>query len=113
MKIMFLTRTLDPGGAERQLTILSKSFYRSEHQVTILVCYANGPLQKELEDAGVSVISLNKRGRWDILVFLFRLFAVLRKVKPSILHGYLVFPNILTALVERNDRDACIFQLFL
>ncbi len=97
---MFLTRTLDPGGAERQLTILSKSFYRSEHQVTILVCYANGPLQKELEDAGVSVISLNKRGRWDILVFLFRLFAVLRKVKPSILHGYLVFPNILTALAK-------------
>ena len=52
------------------------------------------------KEAGVPVISLEKRGRWDVLGFLLRLVRLLRQEKPDILHGYLGTPNILTVLLK-------------
>lgn len=100
MKIMFLIRTLNYGGAERQLVVLAKELHKQGHSVGVAVFYPNGPLEKELHDAKVPVRVLEKKHRWDIFGFFLRLIKLLREEKPDILHGYLGGPNILTVMLK-------------
>ena len=53
------------GGAERQLVTLAKGLDRSIFEVTVLCLYGGGEFSQELRNANVSVISLDKNGRWD------------------------------------------------
>src|SRR5215470_14987403 len=96
MKILFLTRALDYGGAERQLITLASGLRRRGHHVAVAVFYEGGALEPDLKQAGVSVHSLRKAGRWDMIGFLLRLVRLVRHEKPDILHGYLAFQNTLT-----------------
>ena len=100
MKVIFLIRSLNYGGAERQLVLLAEGLHKHGHSVSVAVFYANGPLEKHLHQAGVPVRQLNKRGRWDIHGFLLRLFQLLRKEKPDILHGYLTVPNLFAVILK-------------
>lgn len=104
IKIAFLTRSLETGGAERQLTALAAGLDRSRFQPVVLCFYtkanANQPLLAELQAAGVPVVDLAKRGRWDVLPFTLRLLQALRELRPQILHGYLPVPNMLAALCK-------------
>ena len=98
MKIVFLVRSLNYGGAERQLTLLSKGLRQRGHDVVVVVFYSGGPLEKELVDAQVRVRPLNKRGRWEVFGFLIRLIQVLREERADILHGYLHDANLMTMI---------------
>lgn len=89
MKICFLVPVLTYGGAERQLVVLAKGLHARGHDVVVVVYYSGGPLEKDLLDAGVRIRSLNKRGRWDVLNFLFQVIRVMREERPDILHSYL------------------------
>ncbi|MBT3349715.1 MAG: glycosyltransferase, partial [Nitrospinaceae bacterium] len=100
MKIFFLLRQLGHGGAERQAIELIKGFHRLGHEVGVITFYDHGLMDGELRDAGVRLISIGKRGRWDLPGFLFRLACVLRKEKPDFFHGYLPIPNILSSLYK-------------
>jgi glycosyltransferase involved in cell wall biosynthesis len=100
LKIVFLMRSLNYGGAERQLVNLSKGLHDRGYSILVAVFYPDGPLEMHLHNAGVPVYSLKKRGRWDMFGFLLRLIRFLRKEKPDILHSYLGVPNILTALLK-------------
>ena len=97
MRIAFLTRSLELGGAERQLCLLARGLLRRGHQVSVLVFYGGGPLQAELQAAGVPVIDLGKAGRWDLLGFAWRLRTWLRQERPQVLHSFLDTPNLLAA----------------
>jgi len=99
MKIAFLVRSLLPGGAERQLVTLAKEMVLMGHQVRVLVFYGGGALEVDLQDAGVPIIEIGKKGRWDVLGFLFRLYRHLRYDKPDILNSYLTVPNILAVVM--------------
>ena len=100
MKIAFLIRCLDYGGAERQLVALAKGLSRQGHAVSVATFYAGGSLEKDLREAGVAVIPLNKKSRWDVLGFTGRLVKVMREQRPDVLHGYLGAPNILTVILK-------------
>jgi len=89
MKVLFLTRELDYGGAQRQLVALAKGLHARGHRVVVALFYSGGPLEQELLEAGVRIRPLQKRGRWDLLPFLFRLAQVMREERPDILHSYL------------------------
>ncbi|HKA21008.1 MAG TPA: glycosyltransferase [Blastocatellia bacterium] len=99
MKIIFLIRQLNYAGAERQLVTLAKRLQQRGHSVSVAVFYADGPLESELRQSSVPVHSLDKRGRWDTLGFMWRLFKLVRREQPDILHGYLTVSNIFTALI--------------
>jgi glycosyltransferase involved in cell wall biosynthesis len=75
--------------------------------VAVACFYAGGSFQRDLEDAGVEVINLAKRGRWDVLGFLWRLIRTLQKARPDFVHGYLPIPNILS-LLARLNRAKCL-----
>ncbi|WP_207644281.1 glycosyltransferase [Desulfolucanica intricata] len=98
--IMFLIRSLNYGGAERQLVTLARGLHQSGYKVAVAVFYPGGPLEKDLEETKITVIHLNKRHRWDVFGFLWRLVRLLRTEKPEILHGYLGMPNILTVMLK-------------
>jgi glycosyltransferase involved in cell wall biosynthesis len=89
MKVVFLTRELDYGGAQRQLVALAKGLHARGHRVVVALFYSGGPLEQELLDAGVRIRPLQKRGRWDVLPFLLRLAQIMREERPDILHSYL------------------------
>ena len=100
VRLLFLTRSLDYGGAERQLVALAKGLWSREQSLAIATFYPGGAFSKDLELVGVPVISLEKRSRWGFFRFLWRLFRLVRTSQPQILHGYLGTANILTVLLK-------------
>lgn len=100
MKILFFIRSLDVGGAERQLVLLAKRLRERGHDIVVALSYSGGPLEKELWDSGVRIRPLYKRGRWDIPGFLFRLAQMIREERPDILHGYLTDQNLMALLFK-------------
>lgn len=100
MKIVLLTRSLNYGGAERQLVTLARGLAGRGHRVEVLVFYGGGPLQPALAAAGIPVRDLAKRRRWDVFGFLVRLARALRAARAEVVHGYLVAPNLLALLAR-------------
>ena len=101
IRLTFLTRSLDFGGAQRQLATLARSLDKRQFDVSILTFYSGQPLEHELENSGVTLVSLDKRGRWELLTFFNRLVREVRALQPDILHSYLDIPNVLALLVKR------------
>jgi glycosyltransferase involved in cell wall biosynthesis len=100
IKIVFLVRALTAGGAERQLVALAIALHERGIPVVVIVFYPSGCFEKDLRERGVPLVSLDKKGRWDIPVFLFRLLLALRRQKADVIHGYLAVENVLLALLK-------------
>jgi glycosyltransferase involved in cell wall biosynthesis len=98
MKILFLLRCLDVGGAERRAVMTARGLQEQGHRVAIATFYGGGELEKELIGSDVRLINLEKRNRWDLLGFLRRFFRMIRQERPEILYSFLSGPNILAAL---------------
>lgn len=103
-------RSLDYGGAQRQLISLAKALDKDRFTVCVLAFYP-GPLEQEMAGSGVQVISLNKRGRWDILGFLRRLIQQMRLSHPDVVHGYLDIPNLLALFLKLFVRTRVVWGL--
>jgi glycosyltransferase involved in cell wall biosynthesis len=99
MKILFLTRSFNYGGAERQLITLAKSLHQRGHTVAVAAFYSGGPLEEDLREAGIAVHALGKSGRWHVLGFLLELIKLVKRERPDTLHAYLCVPNILATLI--------------
>ena len=93
-RIMFLVRSLNIGGAERQLVTLLKELASRGHDVSLAVMYSGGPLEVELASSRVRILPLGKTHRWDLATFVFRLWRMARNERPDIVHGYLPTPNL-------------------
>jgi glycosyltransferase involved in cell wall biosynthesis len=100
MRVALLIRSLDIGGAERQLVELARGLHSRGVTVQVLTFYAGGPLRSELEAAGVPVRDLAKRGRWDTWGFLGRLVRTLRELQPDALYAFLPVANIFAVLAR-------------
>jgi glycosyltransferase involved in cell wall biosynthesis len=94
MRVVFLIHSLSIGGAERQLTVLSKGLRDRGHEVVVIVFYSGGPLEQDLRSAGVRIRSLNKRSRWDIRALLGRLPHIIREERPDVLYAFDGTPNL-------------------
>ncbi|HYW73416.1 MAG TPA: glycosyltransferase [Pyrinomonadaceae bacterium] len=99
IRVVFLIRSLHEGGTERQLATLLPRLHKDRFDVTVITFYSGGPFAKSLTANHIRVISLDKRGRWDLLV-LRRLVAELKQRRPAILHSYLVEPNVVATLIK-------------
>jgi glycosyltransferase involved in cell wall biosynthesis len=102
LRLCFVTRALTAGGSERQLVELAGRLDPSEFQVSVLTFYPGGELWRELEGRpGIRLLSLDKRGRWDLIGFGWRAWRQLRREAPDIVHGYLGTANELALLGGR------------
>ena len=104
VKTAFLIRSLEFGGSERQLVLLATALHERGHDVLVIVFYPGGPLEAELRHAGVTVRSLGKAGRWDVLGFLLRLGRIVREARPDVLHGYLDVANVAAVVMRPFAR---------
>lgn len=100
----FLIRSLGTGGAERQLVELARGLHSGGIHVTVITFYQGGAFQPLLERSGVKVVSVNKKGRWDIVGFLRRLIRVIRAERPDVLYSFLSSANLVAALTRYCAR---------
>ena len=105
IRVAFLIRSLDYGGAERQLSTLVRAMDKDRFDVTVITFYSGGHFEKELTEANIRLVSLGKHGRWDVLRFLWRLVGELKRLRPEILHSYLVEPNLVAVLLKPLFRS--------
>ena len=98
--ILFLIRKLDIGGAQRQLVELAAGLHAHGWKVVVATFYAGGALASRLDEAGVPIVSLGKRARWDLWGPVWRLARLVRYQRPQLLHGYLDSSNILLTLLS-------------
>jgi glycosyltransferase involved in cell wall biosynthesis len=106
VQVLFLSRSLEYGGTERQLVLLAKELHKRGHRVAVATLYDRGALSQELSEAGVSLYSLSKRSRWDVTMFFVRLVSLVRELKPEILYTFLPTQNLLGVVMKLLARDA-------
>lgn len=100
MKIAFLIRALERGGAERQLINTAVGLKKDGHSVTVAVFYGGGHLEVSLREQRIPVVDLKKTGRWDILGFFWRVLGWLRRERPNVLYSFLVSANLVGSLLK-------------
>ena len=102
VKVMFLIRSLDCGGAERQLVELVKNLDKSAFEVTVVTLYSGGRLTGELTGLPhARICSLEKKSRWDLGRMCQRLGEIVRAVRPHVVHGYMDVGNTLALMLSR------------
>lgn len=99
MKILHVIETLGRGGAERLLVMLLPELARQGIDVAVAVRGAPYDLQPELEKAGVVVIRLPKRHKWNLITGARDIARAMPEA--DILHAHLYFPAVNTALAQR------------
>ena len=105
LRICFLIRDLDAGGAQRQLAELVRRLDKTRFEVTVLTFYPGGLLWSDVEQApDVRLVSLDKAGRWDVVRFGIRLLGFLRRLQPDVVHPYLEMANVLGWIGGRAAR---------
>lgn len=98
--IYFLIRSLALGGAQRQLVQLAHGLAERGQRVSVAIFYSGGPLVADLERAGIRVIHLRKRGRWDTLGFLWRLRRSIAQSRPDVVYSFDGGSNVFSALAR-------------
>ena len=102
IRVLFLLRSLEIGGAERQAVELVKNMDHTRFNILVLTFYDGGVLRPLLEGIpGVQVTSVGKNNRWDLLSFFIKLITVIKDFKPDIIQSYLDVPNSFNVLAGR------------
>jgi hypothetical protein len=96
---MFLVRSLDLGGAERQIVALARGLQGLGHDISVAVFYGGGRFEADLHSSRIPVHDLRKRGRGETVRFLWRLARLVRRVQPDVLHSYM-HANVLAAALK-------------
>lgn len=100
MRVLFLTRSLARGGAERQLITLAKGLAERGHDIVLVCFYAEDGFADLLQGSGIRLRLCHKRGRWDVGQFFFRLAAIVRQERPDILHSYMPIANLVAIALQ-------------
>ena len=106
LRVLYVIRSLELGGAERQLAALASGLDREAFEPRVVTLYPGGALEDELRDAAVQVDSLDKSGRWDLLSAQRRLMARVRSFRPAILQSSLTIGNLMALAARRACPDA-------
>jgi glycosyltransferase involved in cell wall biosynthesis len=87
INVLFIIDTLQIGGAENQVITLATALSKDPYRVQ--VCCLRRPIQAAtLQARGIPFVSLNMRLRyWPVAVY--KLFRLIRQVKPQIVHTHL------------------------
>ena len=92
LKVLQLIPTLDRSGAEKQMVLLAKGLPRHRFHVEVATLTRLGPLQSELEAAGIPVTAVGKRFKVDPLAMK-RLVAFLRDRKFDVVQTWIFAAN--------------------
>lgn len=105
-KVLVLIRSLNIGGAEKQLLTLMKNIDRTRIEPVIVTFYPGGDLLPEFSGCSTRVLSAQKSGRWDLFSFLSELMKIIRSENPDVVLSYLVAANLLAIFLRPFFRSA-------
>ena len=106
ISVVLLARSLEVGGAERQLVGLARGLRERGHLVKIVLFYRRGALLADLEGSGIPIVDLRKAGRWDIVRFLLRGAVALRRERPQIIYSFLGGANLVACAIRPFVRGS-------
>jgi len=92
IRLLLIIPTLVRGGAEKQLTLLACGLPRDQFDVHVAVLTHSGPLEGDLRAAGIPVIIIGKRWKFDPLCY-WRLQRHIAALRPDIVHTWLFAAN--------------------
>lgn len=101
IKILYIITGLGVGGAETMLYKLVRSLDRSNYTPTVISLSTVGEVGKEIASLGVPIHSLNMTRGSLSFAAVFRLIAILRAVKPDIVHTWMYHADLLGGVVAR------------
>lgn len=108
MKILFFIRSLELGGAERQLLILADGL-SERHDVLILTFYDGcGYDLHQMFGKKIKVVSLNKSGRWDTICFFWRFVKTVRQYKPELIYSFMSTASVFAVFAKLFYRPVSI-----
>jgi glycosyltransferase involved in cell wall biosynthesis len=99
LRILFIIRSLELGGAQRQLALLARGLAARGHTVTVIAFYPGGLFERELTTSTVRLVYLHKRSRWSVAGFIFKLRREIKLFKPEVVYGFLGVPNLIVAML--------------
>lgn len=111
-RILFLIRSLEIGGAERQLVELVRHLDHSRFEVMVAIFYDRGQFRNDLKNIEkVSVVSLGKKSRWDVFPFFLRFLGLIRQFRPHVIHGYMDVANIFSLMAGKLTQTKVVLGL--
>jgi glycosyltransferase involved in cell wall biosynthesis len=95
MRVLLLIKSLGPGGAEHQCSLIATQLAKEGHSICIAV-YDSGdtfyssmlPSQVKFESFGL--------GRWNILGLIFALRRLIKSYKPDLVYSFLSHSNLIS-----------------
>jgi glycosyltransferase involved in cell wall biosynthesis len=107
-KILFVIGSLGLGGAEKQMALLIKHLERLNFDCHLFALEPTGPLKNHLISAGVKIHNggyFSEKSKASKIYLLIRaqirLFRVIRKIRPEVIHAYLPLTNFMGSLAGR------------
>ena len=101
IRLCFLIRQLNTGGAQRQLVTLLEGLDSTRFTVALITFYDGGAFRDQVTQMPyLEYVCIDKRGRWDVFGFMGRLLRELRRRRPHVLHGYLATSNLLAVALK-------------
>jgi glycosyltransferase involved in cell wall biosynthesis len=107
INVLLLITELNVGGAERIVEQLATRLSRDRYNVEVACLYDPDAIGADIRAAGIPLINLNMRGKWDLRTP-YRLFRLLRRENIQILHAHLFHANFLASVVGRLARTPCV-----
>jgi len=104
MKVCFVLRSLGTGGTERQAALLARGLCDRGWSVRVVTFYGGGEFEADLAGSGVDVVTVEKRGRWDLIGFAWRLYGAARAFGADVVYGFLAGPNVAAFAVASVQR---------
>jgi glycosyltransferase involved in cell wall biosynthesis len=100
IKVLHLVTSLEVGGAQHGMLLGLPRFDSDQYEHIVCSIMDRMQMASQFREAGVEVRSLGLSRKTDIGVVL-RLRALLKEIRPDVLHTYLLHGNILGRLIGR------------
>lgn len=99
MRILFVINSLNTGGAERMLLKLLKTQQFSHDDIIVVSLMHSCDLKTEFENTKAKIITLGIEKNVYGLIRIFKLFSIVRRFRPDIIHSWLYYSDIIAGLV--------------
>lgn len=99
MKILFISPDIDSGGAENVLFKIAKS--NNKKDIVLISLTKTGFYGEKLKKDGYKIYSLNLKKNIFSIFKVFKLYFLINKFKPDIVHTWLYHGNLLGGIISK------------